>query len=116
MKITPEIIEKARAKTKEFAEQGNLLLKGWEGFKQHFIGDYASESQLSDMRFAYYSGAHHLFACINMILSSPGEVNADEKRQLDNVEKEIQEFQKELFAMMAATIALKEMPETGVKH
>jgi hypothetical protein len=91
--------------TKRLTDEGKIIEAGWISLKLMTIPKDASETQLHEMRMAFFAGAQHLFGSIMSILD-PGEepTEADLKR-MELISDELQGF--------IADFSLKHAPSEG---
>lgn len=82
--------------TKKLVDEGKIVEAGWQGMKMLSISPQAPEDQLREMRFAFFCGAHHLFASIMNMLSEGGEPQSEDESRMDNIAGELKEFEREL--------------------
>jgi len=81
--------------TKKLADEGKIIEAGWIGLKMMSVPKDAGETQLREMRNAFFAGAQHLFSSIlTMLDSGPNETEADLSR-MDLIDKELRSFIKE---------------------
>lgn len=72
---------------RELADQGKLIEAGWVGLRLAAIDPDAPPDQLTEMRMAFFAGAHHLFGALMDVLDPDAEpTDADMKRMalIDN--------------------------------
>ena len=78
--------------TKELTDKGLIIEAGWVALKHLCIPEGAPEIQITEMRNAFFAGAHHLFSSILVILD-PGEEPTDtDMERLDLIHKELDKF------------------------
>jgi hypothetical protein len=78
--------------TKELVDQGKLVEAGWVGLRAAAIPADASETQLDEMRMAFFAGAQHLWGSINSFLESGEEPTAKDMRRMSAIDKELTQF------------------------
>jgi hypothetical protein len=81
---------------KKLIDQGKIIEAGWLGLKIMAIPPTASEVQLTEMRKAFFAGAHHLFASIMIMLEPGQEATKKDMDRLDMIHRELESFVKEL--------------------
>lgn len=86
--------ELAELMTTTLADEGNLIEFGWQALRQITIKPDAPEVQLTEMRFAFYAGAQHLFGSL-MVIMRDETPNASETARLDLINRELTAFVKE---------------------
>ena len=75
--------------SKAAAGQGRLIELGWLALRMLVISPSASEVQLREMRFAFFSGAQHLFASILAVMDEDREPTPDDLKKMDLIDKEL---------------------------
>lgn len=81
---------------KQAADQGRLLEVGWLVMRMSVIPHDAPETQIKEMRKAYFMGADHLFASVMTLLDPGKEPTPKDLRTMDKIWKELQEFRKQV--------------------
>lgn len=81
--------------TKEAANRGVLIEAGWTGYALALPKDLTKE-QFEELKFAFFSGADHLF-CSIMNMMDPGheETEAD-LHKMSQIHEELERFRKKL--------------------
>jgi hypothetical protein len=79
------------------SDKGHLLEVGWISMLRYVVPKDASEIQVSEMRKAFFMGAHHLFASL-MSIFDPGEepTQRDLDRIMTLVHRELEAFRREV--------------------
>lgn len=80
--------------TKKLIDEGLIIEAGWIGFKIIVISPNANETQLHDMRGAFFAGAMHLFSSIIVVLDVDSEPTKDDLRRMDLIHKELENYMK----------------------
>lgn len=89
--------------SRQLIDEGRLIEAGWQAFRAMTIPPHASDTQLREMRKAFFIGAQHLFASI-MTMMEPGkeETPADLAR-MGHISAELARFMQDLMAELATT-------------
>lgn len=104
MPTQAEIETLAHELTKKLADQGRLIEIGWVSLRSLVVSPNASQLQLDEMRMAFMCGAQHLFASIMGSVLDPGdEPTPDDMRRMELIEKELDNFRKEMELRMQST-------------
>jgi hypothetical protein len=90
------------AVAKKLADEGKLIEAGFVGMRLMIIPAGASEGQVSDMRIAFMSGAHHLFASIMSIMDPESEPTENDMRRMALIDAELQAFVENELKLRAA--------------
>jgi hypothetical protein len=90
--ITKEVLIKL---SRKLADEGKLIEAGWIGLRITMDRD-APQVQLDEMRYAFISGAQHLFASIMNILDLDREPTAADLRRMSLIHTELQSFESEI--------------------
>jgi hypothetical protein len=61
----------------------------WDDFRQKVIPEAASDVQVTEMRLAFFMGAHDLLALLLHVLSPDAEPTADDIRNMVRLDQEI---------------------------
>ena len=81
----------------ELADKGKILEGGWVAMRALILPDFPDMTvQVTEMRKAYFAGAQHLFASIMAVMDSDREPTANDMRIMDSIQKELDEFVKEM--------------------
>lgn len=77
--------------TKRLVDQGKLIEAGWEGLKKMAYPNVNAE-QLDPLRFAFFAGAQHLFACIMNVMDPDAEPTEADMQRMNNIHHELSKF------------------------
>ncbi|MCE7026406.1 hypothetical protein [Jiella avicenniae] len=91
--------------SKRLTAEGQLIEAGWIGLRLAAIPHDAPPIQLTEMRNAFFAGAHHLLASIMTILDPGEEPTAADLERLSQIRRELDAF--------IADYAAKAMPTDG---
>jgi len=80
--------EMAKAAT----DKGLIIELGWIGMLRHVIPKDASETQVAEMRKAFFMGADHLFYSINSVMDSDREPTQQDFDRLTQIHNELLAF------------------------
>lgn len=86
------------ALSKSLADDGKLIEAGFVGLCAMAMPPGAPLHQRSEMRKAFFAGAHHLFTSIMSILAPGSEPTAADLRRMTLIHEELQRFGAELQA------------------
>jgi hypothetical protein len=93
------IKEKARqlanVATKEFTDKGLIIEAGWQSLRIMAIPENAHQTQIDEMRNAFFCGAQHLFASIMSVLDPGEEPTEKDFERMDLIHKELDRFIKD---------------------
>jgi hypothetical protein len=93
MRDPQKIKELATQVTKSLSDQGQLIEGGWQGFALMVLPSECSETQRTEMRRAFYGGAHHLFfSILNILDRSTEDPSEPDLRRLELIHKELTAF------------------------
>lgn len=81
---------------KELQNQGLFIEVGWRTLAWMLIPEDANANQLRDMRFAFFSGAQHLFAGIIGGLDDDKDPTEEDIKHMELIHNELAIFAKEL--------------------
>jgi len=95
--------DRAEKLTRKLADQGKIIEGGWAGLKIMAVPPNAPQVQVIEMRKAFFAGALHLFSCIMNVLDGSEEPTAGDLRRMVMIERELDEFEKELTAQYMPT-------------
>lgn len=85
--------EIAQRVTEELAQDGKLILGGWQAFEiLSGLKTGGSELERSAMKNAYYSGAQHLFASIMNILEEGQEPTEGDLNKITAIHEELEQW------------------------
>lgn len=87
--LQKEALEKL---SKALADQGLLVEAGWVGLRAAVVDRNASDTQLEEMRIAFFAGAQHLFASIMTILEPGEEPTEKDMERLSLINNELRRF------------------------
>lgn len=74
---------------KRIADHGNTIELGWFALKEMTLQG-APESQVREMRKAFFAGAQHLFASIISVLDEDSEPTEDDMRRIEMIHVELE--------------------------
>lgn len=86
----------AIAVTKRLMDEGKVIEGGWQGFRALVLAPDASETQVNEMRLAFYAGAQHLWGSIMTTLDKGDEASPRDLRRMDHIHAELAAFAKEV--------------------
>src|ERR1700687_2995633 len=95
MKPTPEMIDRL---TRELVDKGKLIEAGWVGLRLMSVPPEASDTQVNEMRKAFFAGAQHLYASILGMLEPDAEPTNKDLERMGLIDAELQLFIKTLTA------------------
>ena len=78
--------------TRQLADEGKLIEAGWVALRATSIPTNAPQTQLDEMRNAFFAGAQHLFASIMGILEEGAEPTEADLRRMDQIDRELKVF------------------------
>lgn len=84
------------ALTREFTDKGLLIEAGWVSLQRMAISPNVSQTQLDEMRMAFFAGAQHLFGSIMSILEPGEEPTENDMKRLDLIHNELDKFIEEV--------------------
>lgn len=84
-----EVIERL---TKELADRGLLIEAGWKSLQLAVLPVEASQTQIAEMRMAFFAGAQHLFSSIMTTMDETDEPSLDDLRRMDLINAELKKF------------------------
>jgi hypothetical protein len=87
--------ELVREVTKKLIEEGKLIEAGFVSLKMIALDKNASPAQISDMRTAFFAGAHHVFSSIMTTLDEGAEPTAADLKHVEMIHKELDKFVKQ---------------------
>lgn len=108
MKTHPKIRAAAIAISKEAAGRGQLIDIGWRSYAV-VMTPASTPEELEKFRYAYYSGAEHLFMSIMDVMDDDREPTDRDLEVMQKISREIEAFQREL----EGYIALHKTPTRG---
>jgi hypothetical protein len=98
-KITQQLAEQL---TKVATDHGKILEIGWIGMLLHVVPKDAAETQVHEMRKAFFMGADHLFTSILTMLDPDAEPTARDLDRMTLILTELEAFRKEVTTRHAA--------------
>lgn len=78
--------------TRDIAKKGLLVETGWMAFIVTTMPETATENQKRAMRLAYFAGAQHLWASLNLILGDGKNVTDGDIEPLRQIETELADW------------------------
>lgn len=78
--------------TKKLIDDGKIIEAGWHGLRIAAIPPNASQTQLNEMRKAFFAGAQHLFASIVNVLDPGTEPTDKDLDRMNSIHAELTEF------------------------
>lgn len=96
MSVSKITLEFANELTKAATDKGQLVEVGWIAMMLHTIPRDASETQVSEMRKAFFMGAEHVWASIMNILDPGAEPTESDMRRMALINDELETFRKEV--------------------
>ena len=112
----PDAAAVVDALVKKFTDEGRIIEAGWQAMRVLVVSPTAPETQLVEMRQAYFAGAQHLFASIASIASDGGgggEPTPEDLRRLDLIHDELEGFVAELRRKVGQQLACPDCPLCG---
>lgn len=94
----PELQAAAKKLSESLADSGQIIEGGWAGFCLAVMPKGASQTQIDEMRKAFFAGALHLFASIMCVLEPDAEPTEKDMRRMSQIHEELQTFQRQLEA------------------
>jgi hypothetical protein len=91
--------------TKRLTDEGKIIEAGWVSLRMISIPEDASETQLREMRMAFFAGAQHLFGSIMSILDPGEEPTEKDLERMELINNELQGF--------IADFSMKHLPTEG---
>ncbi len=77
-------------------DKGHLVEIGWIGMLRHVIPKDASDTQVGEMRKAFFMGAEHLYASIMSIMDEDREPTERDMNRMSLIHNELEAFRKEV--------------------
>ena len=96
--INPDLREQAIEFLEDLADDGRLLEGGFAAFSQLFD---ASDDLLFFMRFAFMSGADHLWSSLKNIITPDKDLSEADKIRLDKIDEEMQSYRQEMIEVLS---------------
>ena len=91
--------------SRELADGGRIIEAGWVGLRELAIPNTAPQTQIDEMRTAFFAGAQHLFASIMTILEPDAEPTEKDLERMSLIHAELEQFR--------AEFELKHLPTKG---
>lgn len=82
--------------TRKLLDSGQLIEAGWVSLRMMAVPDDATQTQLDEMRFAFFAGAQHLLSSIMGALDDGAEPTEADLRRLSSIQKELDGFVEEM--------------------
>lgn len=82
--------------TKRASDEGRVLELGWIAMLAHVIPIDAPDTQVSEMRKAFFMGAEHLFGSIMSILDPGMEPTERDLERMTLIHNELETFRKQV--------------------
>ena len=86
-------------------DEGKIIELGWLSLRAQVIPKDAPQTQLDEMRQAFFAGAQHLFGSIMTMLDPDSEPTERDLRRMGSIDRELQSF--------IADYSAKHMPTRG---
>jgi hypothetical protein len=81
---------------RELMEAGKLIEAGWASFELYVLPADASKVQHTEMRKAFFAGAHHLFVSMLMGLDPSSEPTEADLARVGQIHNELEAYVEEL--------------------
>ena len=78
--------------TRRIADDGLLIEAGWVGLKLVSVPENASDTQITEMRNAFFAGAQHLWGSIMTMLDPESEATEGDLKKMDLINQELERF------------------------
>jgi hypothetical protein len=102
MRTHPKIKAMVDQISKATADRGQLIDIGWKAYRVVMLSRHAQSAEMEDQfRYAYFSGAQHLFASIMGILDADREPTARDLDRMSTINDEMEGFARELEGYIA---------------
>lgn len=82
--------------TRQLTDRGQLIEAGFVSLRMAAISPNAPETQLREMRMAFFAGAQHLFASVLSILDPGAEPTDKDLSRMAAIDNELRKFASEL--------------------
>lgn len=82
--------------TRKLIDAGQLVEAGWVSLRMMAVPEDATETQLDEMRFAFFAGAQHLMGSIMSALDADAEPTENDLRRMSDIQKELDAFLEEM--------------------
>lgn len=96
-----KIHEVAKQLTIDLATQGKIIQGGWRAFEMLVLPESAPDIQRTEMRRAFFAGAHHLWGSIMSFLEEGAEPTPADLKRMDLINDELDAYVEELKRAMA---------------
>lgn len=80
--------------SKFYSDQGRLIEAGWAALKVQTL-EGASDTQVKEMRKAFFAGAQHLFASIMSILEPDAEPTPKDLERMTLIHNELEKWKRD---------------------
>lgn len=100
MPVPRAVVEKA---TRQLVDEGKLVEAGWIGLRMLAIPEAASETQVTEMRNAFFCGAAHVFSSMITMLDPGAEPTDADLSRMSLISDELETFTKTFALRHAAT-------------
>ena len=102
MKTHPKIKAMTDELTKISADRGQIVDIGWKAYRVVMLSRHAQSAEMEEQfRYAYFSGAQHLFASIMNVLDAGQEPTARDLERMSKIHDELEGFARELEGYIA---------------
>jgi hypothetical protein len=78
--------------SRDLVDRGLLIEAGWRALREVAISPAASETQLDEMRNAFFAGAQHLFSSIMGLLEDGTEPTEKDLARMSQIGDELDSF------------------------
>lgn len=82
--------------TKKLMDEGRIIEAGWVALKMMAVNADAPDTQIREMRKAFFIGAQHLFSSLMMGLDPGGGVTKDDLKRFNSIDLELRQFLEEI--------------------
>lgn len=103
------------AVTGDMADRGRLIEVGWIALRKMAMAPDATETQVTEMRMAFFAGAQHLFHSIMGVLDPGAEPTDRDLVRMDLIDSELRAFIQEFKAKHNIGDDVL-APETGTRN
>jgi hypothetical protein len=102
MRTHPKIKAAVDELSKALADRGQLVDIGWKAYRTVMLARHAQSAEMEEQfRYAYFSGAQHLFASIMAVMDSDREPTARDLERMSKISDELEGFARELEGYIA---------------
>ncbi len=92
-----KIVEEVAVQLAKVATDKGLLVElGWIGMLRYVIDKDAPQTQVDEMRKAFFMGAEHLFASIMNIMDADREITQADLARMTQIHDELELFRKQV--------------------